>query len=542
MAEVDLSRFEKKIVVRPMKTRDFDAVIELAKKCFPGMKPWKREQLQSHVDHFPEGQLVVEYEGSIIGSASGLIVDFEDYEDDHTFNEITANGTIRNHNPEGQNLYGMEVMVDPDFRGMKIGRRLYDERKELCERLNLESILIAGRIPGYKEHAQRLTVRQYVDEVQHRNIYDPVLTFQLANGFRVKRINKGYLPGDTESLGNAILLEWVNIEYQPATRRHMKTSEPVRICVIQYEMRSLDGFDQFARQVEYFTDVAANYRADFAVFPELITTQLLSFMEARDPATAIRSLTEHTEDYIRLFRDLSLKYDINIIGGSHVTVEEGRVFNVAYMFRRDGTIEKQYKVHVTPNEKRWWGVEGGDKIKVFDSDCGKVAIAVGYDIEFPEMARLQVQSGARILFVPFNTENRQSYLRVRRCAETRAIENQVYTVIAGTVGNLPDVANLDVQYAQSGIFSPIDFPFPWEGVVAESSPNIETIIVGDIDLQLIRRTRRSGTVTQMEDRRRDLYQTMAADPDVVHTPKRKTGKRKTAKEAPAAELPNPTVD
>ena len=97
-------------------------------------------------------------------------------------------------------------------------------------------------------------------------------------------------------------------------------------------------------------------------------------------------------------------------------------------------------------------------------------------------------------------------IRVRYCAQARCIENHVYVAIAGTVGNLPFVENMDVQYAQSGIFSPSDLPFSRDAIVAESTPNIETVIVDDVDLELLKRHRQSGNVVNWRDRRTDLYE------------------------------------
>ena len=144
-------------------------------------------------------------------------------------------------------------------------------------------------------------------------------------------------------------------------------------------------------------------------------------------------------------------------------------------------------------------------MKVFDTDCGKIAIQICYDVEFPELGRIATDKGANIIFSPFCTDDRQGYLRVRYCSQARAIENQVYTVISGTVGNLSDVANMDIQYAQSGIFTPSDFEFPRDGIVGECSPNVETVVVGDVDLEILRRNRRSGSVNQLRDRRDDIY-------------------------------------
>ncbi|SCY42778.1 bifunctional GNAT family N-acetyltransferase/carbon-nitrogen hydrolase family protein [Alkaliphilus peptidifermentans] len=506
MSDLDLSKFEKKIVVRNIEKADFEDIINMQKLCFPNMKPWEIEQLQSHVDIFPEGQFCVEYDGKIIGSSSSLIVNFDEYDDQHTWDEITDKGYITNHDHEGYNLYGIEVMVHPEYRDMKIGRRLYEARKELAQKLNLKSIIIGGRIPNYHKYSKDMTPKEYVKEVINHNIYDPIITFQARNGFILKRINRKYLPDDKASLQYATLMEWNNIDYQPTTKRHFKTAFPVRTCVIQYMMKKINSFQEFKNQCEYFVDVASNYKSDFVVFPEIFTTQLLSFLEEDSPSLAIRRLTDYTEDYIQIFTDFAVMYNVNIIGGSHFVEEDGEVYNIAYLFRRDGTIEKQYKLHITPNEKKWWGISPGNEISVFDTDCGKIAILICYDIEFPELSRLVVEKGANIIFTPFCTDERQGYLRVRYCAQARAVENQVYTVIAGTVGNLTQVENMDIQYAQSAIFTPSDFAFPRDGIMGECSPNIEMVVVGDLDLEILRRSRRSGTVTLLKNRRTDLYE------------------------------------
>lgn len=506
MSKLDLSQFETKMILRQIERRDFDEIIELQKVCFPNMEPWTKEQLQSHIDIFPEGQLCVEFDGKLIGSCSSLIINFDEYDEQHTYDEITDEGYITNHDPEGYNLYGIEVMVHPEYRRMKIGRRLYEARKNLAQELNLKSIIIGGRIPNYHKFAEQYTPKEYVEQVTSHNIYDPVLTFQLMNGFSVMRINTRYLNDDSASLSFATLMEWNNVEYHPKTRRQFKTSFPVRVCVVQYSMKKIDTFDDFASQCEYYVDVASNYQADFAVFPEIFTTQLMSLHNEPAPSKAIRKLTTYTEEYIKLFNELAVQYNVNVIGGSHFVEEDGHIYNIAYLFRRDGTIERQAKIHITPNERKWWGITHGDEVRVFDTDCGKIAILICYDMEFPELGRYVTEKGANIIFTPFCTDDRQGYLRVRYCAQARAIENQVYTVIAGTVGNLSHVENMDIQYAQSAIFSPSDFPFPKDAIVGECNPNIEMVVVGDLDLELLRRNRRSGSVTQLKDRRTDLYE------------------------------------
>ena len=513
MEPIDLQKFEWHLKQRLITIDDYDRLVALQQKCFPGMVPWSREQIESQLKIFPEGQLCVEYDGELVASASSLIVDFDHYEDWHNWREIADSGFIRNHDPEGDTLYGIEIMVDPQYRGMKLARRLYDARKELARRFNLPRIIIAGRIPGYGAVADEMSAREYVEQVMRKQRFDPVLTVQLANGFVLRRLIPDYLPSDIESRGYATFLEWTNLEYQEGGSRRFTAVAMVRICVVQYQVRAVESFDEFARQCEYFVDVASDFKSDFVVFPELVTTQLLSIIDARHPSDAARELAGYTPQYLDFFHDMSVKYNVNIIGGSQFAVENERLYNVAYLFRRNGTIEKQYKIHVTPSEKRWWGVEPGDHMCVFETDRGKIAIFICYDIEFPELARVAASKGAKIFFVPFNTDERYGYLRIRTCAMARAVENGVYVAIAGCTGNLPFVDNADIHYAQSGIFTPADIPFARDAIASECTPNIETVIVHDVDTELLRRHRLTGTVRTWNDRRTDLYHVQYRDPE-----------------------------
>jgi len=502
---IDLKAFEKRIRLRKWKKKDYDALVTLQQRCFPKMKPWSRDQFNSMLAIFPEGQFCLEVGGQIAASASSLIVDFDLYSEWHNWSQISDGGYIRNHNPQGDTLYGIEIMVDPEFRGMRLARRLYQARKKLCRDRNLQRIVIGGRIPGYAPYCDKMSASEYVDKVKDKTLYDPVLTTQLSNGFTLHQLIPDYLPSDEDSAGYATHMEWINLEYMQDERRRLNPVQMVRLCAVQYQMRAIASFEEFAQQVSYFVDVAADYKCDFIVFPELITLQLLSFVQSERPGTAARKLAEFTPRYLELFTHLAVKFNINIVGGSHFTVEDDKLFNIAYLFRRNGTIGKQYKLHITPSEKRWWGVDGGRAVEIFNTDRGRIAIAICYDIQFPEIPRIAAKKGAQILFCPFNTDERHGYLRVRYCAQTRCIENHMYTVMAGCVGNLPFAENVDIHYAQSGIYTPSDFSFSRDGIGAECMPNIETVVMHDVDLETLRRHKYTGTTRNWNDRRRDLY-------------------------------------
>ena len=158
-------------------------------------------------------------------------------------------------------------------------------------------------------------------------------------------------------------------------------------------------------------------------------------------------------------------------------IVDNKLYNVGYLCRRDGTTERFEKLHITPDEAKVWGMVGGSQLKTFDTDCGRIGVLICYDVEFPELSRIMADEGMDILFVPFLTDTQNGFSRVRHCAQARAIENECYVAIAGSVGNLPNVENMDIQYAQSMVFTPCDFAFPTNGIKAEATPNTEMILI-----------------------------------------------------------------
>ncbi|HEX8547232.1 MAG TPA: carbon-nitrogen hydrolase family protein, partial [Cytophagaceae bacterium] len=249
----------------------------------------------------------------------------------------------------------------------------------------------------------------------------------------------------------------------------------------------------------------SGYKADFAIFPEFFNAPLMAAFNKESASDAVRALAEFTGEIKEKMLSLALSYNINIIAGSMPLYKDNSLYNVSYLLRRDGTWDVQYKLHVTPDEASYWGMQGGSKLQVFDTDACRIGILVCYDIEFPELSRILAEKGVNILFVPFWTDTKNSFLRVMRCAQARAIENECYVAISGSVGNLPGVENMDIQYAQSAVFSPSDFAFPHDAIVAEATPNAETTLIVDLDIDLLKKIRTQGTVRNLQSRRSDLY-------------------------------------
>ncbi|HEX7028535.1 MAG TPA: bifunctional GNAT family N-acetyltransferase/carbon-nitrogen hydrolase family protein [Gammaproteobacteria bacterium] len=478
------------------------------------MNGYSPDAITGQINNFPLGQFVVTVDDNVVGYCSTFRISGKLALKPHTWEEITGNGYASRHDINGEWLYGMEVCVDHEYRGYRIGQRLYNERKKLCQALGLKGIIFAGRLPTLsKRIKQAESVEEYVRQIAEKKRRDPVLSFQLQSGFEIIGVIPHYLDSDAESMGYGVHLVWRNpkvpSEEDGGSARQYggRQQDSVRIGTVQYMLRKVNSFDEFVDYVRYFVDVVADYKADFAVFPELFTLQLLSIEDQElSPLESIEALTKYTPDFKAAMREMAISYNVNIIAGSHPTrVDNGRVENIAYVFLRDGRIHEQPKIHPTPNEVYWWNIEGGSTLNAIDTDCGPIGVLVCYDAEFPELARHLADQGVQILFVPFATDERQGYLRVRYCCQARAVENQFYVVMSGNVGNLPNVANMDIQYAQSCILTPCDFPFARDGIAADTTPNVETVAFADLRPEALIIARNSGTVQNLKDRRHDLY-------------------------------------
>ena len=199
--------------VRPLEARDIPQVIDLSTRIYGPGAGWSVEQLESHLQVFPDGQLVATLPegagGQVIGMAASLIVAWDDYEITDSWRTFTAAGMFTNHDPvRGRTLYGAEVMADPAARGRGVGSALYRARRKMVERLDLDRVRAGARLRGYHLVADQMTAAAYVAEVVAGRRRDPTLTFQLRRGFTVIGVVSDYLRNDPESLGWAALIEW----------------------------------------------------------------------------------------------------------------------------------------------------------------------------------------------------------------------------------------------------------------------------------------------------------------------------------------------
>ncbi len=287
----------------------------------------------------------------------------------------------------------------------------------------------------------------------------------------------------------------------------------IRVAAVQMEMRAAEPQAHFDRMHGYVKH-AGDYGADYILFPEWHTLQILASRPGLSPEAAMDWLTGETEGLLAAIGAMAHAEGITVLGGSHPMRHGNRLENCAPVALPDGRVILKPKLHPTPDERRLWAIEGGMHMDAFETPKGKAGVAICYDSEFPEPVRHIADQGASLLFVPYFTETRHGHLRVRYCCQARAVENQTYVVTAGLFGEIRGVANASCGHAQSAILTPSDLPFARDGIAAEAEPNCDQVIFADLDLARLAHAREHGHVRNMADRRSDLYSVNWSGEDV----------------------------
>jgi predicted amidohydrolase len=276
----------------------------------------------------------------------------------------------------------------------------------------------------------------------------------------------------------------------------------IRVATLQYLIRPVKSYKEFSDQVEGLVNTAADYKCRLVVFPEYFTTQLLTLSNVnRSINQQLRDLASERDRFIEMMLSLAKNRGIYIVGGTipNFNSDKTEIRNESYIFSPNGNIGMQGKLHMTRFENEEWFVSPHDELKIFETDFGKLGINICYDVEFPELARSLALAGVTVLVVPSCTDDRQGFLRVRYCAQARAIENQVFVIHSGTVGSLPMVPAISLNYGQASILTPSDFPFSRDGILAEGIPNQETMVIGELNLKTLLESREHGTVRPLMD-------------------------------------------
>ncbi|MGB7958953.1 MAG: GNAT family N-acetyltransferase [Nitrososphaeraceae archaeon] len=206
------------LIIRNTRLDDIEKIVKLQQDSFPILARydniWHPEELKSHLQIFPLGQfVVVEEDGEVVGSASTLIVTLNPEYAEHTWKGITSDGMFTDHNPNGDSLYGADISTHPKFRHEGIGSMLYGARKELVLRLGLRRMISGGRLFNYQDYADKMSAFEYANKVINGELHDPVLSFELDNGFKFIKVLPEYLD-DIRSQNYASFIEWLNPQFR----------------------------------------------------------------------------------------------------------------------------------------------------------------------------------------------------------------------------------------------------------------------------------------------------------------------------------------
>jgi len=278
----------------------------------------------------------------------------------------------------------------------------------------------------------------------------------------------------------------------------------IRIASSQYFIRPIDSFDGFVDQVRSVVRTAAGYGVTLLVLPEYFTLQLAALDDPHRPvAELVRGVGYHVPRFLELISEFAQENSLYIVAGTIPVVDfDDQVYNDCHIFGPSGNYAVQGKLHMTRFEHEDWGVSPRNQIRIIETSFGRLAVAVCYDIEFPELLRTIADQDVSIICVPSSTDDRHGFLRVRYCSHARAIENQVYVVHSPTIGGLPWVPDMSLNYGTAAILTPCDYPFARDGILTEGVLNQEMISIGEVDLGILSSSRTFGTVLPLEDSKR----------------------------------------
>lgn len=281
-----------------------------------------------------------------------------------------------------------------------------------------------------------------------------------------------------------------------------------KVASVQFNVQSYYSLNEFEKHIEFSISQAIREQSDIIIFPEFFTLPLLKLPEA--PTSKISSrvdwLTQIEDWFLNFLSSTAKQAKIDIIGGSFIARREEKNFNLCPIATRDGVLTLQPKIHVTPFERDYLNIQGGNELNVFQSQQARFGINICYDVEFPETSRRLSRQGMDVLFVPYCTEDKHGFHRVHDCAKSRAIENQIYVVTSGLCGEISGIEDMmDKHFAQSSIISPCDTGFPESGIYQMCSSQDEEILVQKLDIQKLHLLREHGTVRPQQDFRSDLF-------------------------------------
>lgn len=277
----------------------------------------------------------------------------------------------------------------------------------------------------------------------------------------------------------------------------------VVIATAQYDISFLENWENYQKKTERWVKEAVAQGAKILLFPEYNTMELASLF----PQSVYSSLSEQLvalqtlhDDFLTLFQGLASAHECYIQAGTFPVCLGPKVYrNRAYFFMPNGERGFQDKIMMTRFENEQWFISAGNELKCFDTQYGRIAINICYDSEFPLLARQQVEAGANLILVPSCTDTVAGFHRVKIGCQARALENQCYVAQACLVGEAPWSEAVDVNVGAAGVYTPVDYHFPDNGILTSGEFNVPQWVFSTIDLQKCETVRAQGQVFNYRD-------------------------------------------
>jgi predicted amidohydrolase len=307
----------------------------------------------------------------------------------------------------------------------------------------------------------------------------------------------------------------------------MSSPSVLRVAAAQYSVDHLTSIDQLRKKLERWVTEAAAHGAKLLVFSEFSGMEIASLgnrravSDRRSPAhhalgplpllpgtrrseesrqweiTAIQSLLP---EFLALHSELAARHRVCILAGSlPVRGRKNELRNRAYFFTSDGGMGYQDKMVPTRWEREYWGLSSGEEVRTFETEFGPIGVTICYDMEFPSIARLQGQAGARIVLAPCCCESLRGYQRVRVGARARALENQAYVIQAPTIGEADWSGVINSNVGTAAIYGPPALAPNVDGIIAEACGQSPQWVYADLDLGGIDRLRCGDGVMVNQD-------------------------------------------
>lgn len=271
----------------------------------------------------------------------------------------------------------------------------------------------------------------------------------------------------------------------------------VSFAVSQWPIGAPAQFDDFAARVERELASVAMQGAQLALLPEYLAMELAHTFGPAVYADLQRSLAAVDTLYspwLALFGEIARRHGIYLLAGSFLRRrDDGSYRNRSLLFDPQGRHVWQEKLRLTGFEKDAKVITPGDALKVFDTEFGRVAINICYDVEFPLFARAQAEAGAALLLVPSCTDTPAGAARVRIGCQARALENQIPVLCAVTAGDSSWSAALDTNTGRAAIYVQPDRGLPDAGVLAELDAEAGWL-VAVVDVAAVQAARSDGQV------------------------------------------------